>query len=338
VQFLRWISGGLPALFCLLGNPAGAADLVEPAGCSVESLLQGGGMVTDSHHLTTDINYRYKSKAPETLTAFGEIATDLQCDSWTFQADAAAYGFWNSGKFNNHNYDLAIWQGHLGASIFKRDENQGILGLSASRVLHHANLDVAVSPGEFELSAKDGAGYFRLGGFGEIYGNERMTFGAGAYYIDGDWLQFDKFLPDRHEKGLEAFATLKFYGSDNLAFALRGDIINSKIEGSNGVKAIKLSGYAISAEAEYKFDNSKLSLFAGARYADRDFKLQPLKYAVQDFQGFVGFRINLGGPDHASIRDRDRKGAYDNTSVFLEKLPSSAAAFERVILAGEIIQ
>jgi hypothetical protein len=335
VGFFSSVAGALAVLGAVSSSSVWAADIVEPAGCTFETLLQGGGMITDTDQLTTGVGYRYKSQAPQTKTAFGEIATDLQCQSWTFQADAAAYGFYNSGTSNFRAYDLAIWQGHLGGSIFKRQEDLGIIGISASRVIHHGDLDFDFVLGQPDLSFKDSAGYFRLGGFSEFYANDRLTLGGGAYYIDGDWLKFADFDPDRHEKGIEAFATLKFYGSDNLAFALRGDIIDSKIKSASD---LKLSGYAISAEAEYKFENSNLSAFVGARYADRSLKFAFIKHKVEDMQAFVGLRFNFGGPEYANLRERDRTGAYDNTSVFLEKLPTSAAALERVFLAREIIE
>ncbi len=325
----------LAATCAVLATPAWSADIVEPAGCNIETLVQGGGMFTDTKQLTSGFNYKYKSKAPETLTAFGEIASDLQCQSWTFRADAAAYGFWNDGTSNTRDYGLAIWQGHIGGSIYKRNEDTGMIGISASRVLHHGNLDFDEVLGQPDLSFKDSASYFRLGWYGEFFANDNFTLGAGAYYINGDLLKFATVDPDLREKGIEAFATLKFYANDNMAFALRGDLIDSKIR---GVGDLKLSGYAISAEAEYKFDNSNLSVFAGARYADRSFKLQALKQDVEDVQGFIGLRFDFGGPEFVSLRERDRTGAYDNTSVFQEKLQSTAAALERVFLAREIIE
>ena len=318
-----------------MATPLVAADVVEPSGCTFETLLQGGGMVTHTDQATKSPTYFYKSKAPKTLTAFGEAAFDLQCQAFTFQADAAAYGFWNHGEFNTRAYELAIWQGHIGGSIFKRDADMGMIGLSASNVMHHGDLEYKSPFTSVGLSQKDGAAYIRVGGFGEFFANEKITLGAGISYIEGDWLKFAPFEPNRHEKGVEAFATLKFYGSDNLALALRGDVIDSKIKGLNDMK---LTGYSISAEAEYMFDDSNLSVFAGARYADRRFKELVTTYRVEDMQAFAGIRFNFGGPDHESLRHRDRTGAYDNTSVFLEKLPTSAAAFQRVYLASEVIE
>ena len=40
-----------------------------------------------------------------------------------------------------------------------------------------------------------------------------------------------------------------------------------------------------------------------------------------DLQAFIGFKYAFGGNSNATIVGRDRHGTYDNTSIFLEKLP-----------------
>ena len=325
----------LMALLLGCATAALAADSVEPAGCSLSSVVQGGGMITKFKHKVSIGDYRRNTPYDTMQSGFGEVAADLQCATWTFQADAAFYSFTTNGTYIFDNYDMAVYQGHIGGAIFNRKDDLGMIGLSGSRVLHHQKIDFVSPFNGIDIDYRDGAGYWRVGGFGEFYAGDALTLGAGAYYINGDWLKFGK--SDNHftEKGLEAFATLKYYPMDELAINLRGDILNSKIKGG---EPFKFTGYALSAEAEYLVRDTHLSFFAGARYADRTLKSDFTKYSIVDKQAFLGLRFTFGGPVSSSLGNRDRHGSYDNTSVFLEKLPTGAVANERVFLSSELIE
>jgi len=96
----------------------------------------------------------------------------------------------------------------------------------------------------------------------------------------------------------------------------------------------RFSGAAVSADAELLVPDTALSEFIGGRYASRTFDEDSgFNLAVTDMQGFVGVKFALGGPAPTSLRDRDRHGTVDSTSVFQEKLIGleSEVPFDRCV-------
>ena len=83
----------------------------------------------------------------------------------------------------------------------------------------------------------------------------------------------------------------------------------------------KNSDFAVSAEVEYLIPQSAVSLFAGARYASQNIKTTVNSVVLTDTQEFIGLRYSFGAGAPSSLQARDRSGAYDNTSVFQEKIP-----------------
>ena len=103
-------------------------------------------------------------------------------------------------------------------------------------------------------------------------------------------------------------------------------------------------GWAVTGEAEYLVWDSGLSIFGGARYAERswnfdietpgpDFKLDS---DVEDFQVYAGLKFYFDFGRERTLVEDHRTGAFDNTSVFHEKLPELMTSSEAgLIESGE---
>jgi hypothetical protein len=297
------------SLFCLglSAVSALAADIVDPASCTISGLVSGGGLY-DSQI----IGYNFGNAGTiHWGSAFGEAALDYVCGTWGAQLDGAAYGFWA----NPRGFDQSIGQGHVGVDAFWRDADRGAIGLSASRIFQSYD----------DRSFSGNGAMWRLGGFGELYAGDMFTLGAGAYYLNGRTAFFDKL----RIKGFEGDVFAKFYPMENLALSVRGDLLSARL--NSGFGRQKLNGHAISAEVEYLIPDTALSLFAGGRYAKRNYRFTSVSNIYYtDRQAFIGARFALGGATPSSLRDRDRQGSFDNTSVFQEKLPNlfSEAPFD----------
>lgn len=294
-----------------------AADPVAPAACTVSGLVQAGGGLS-GEDFTTNTG---PPKSPATWAmAFGEAALDYACNDWVGQLDGAYYGHW--ANENTPTIYLSNGNGHLGGAAFWRNADIGALGLSASRIFQTNSVTIGGAPAPPDVSS----GLWRVGGFGEYYGGDMFTLGAGAHYINGQAAFFISPGSPFDHAGFEADLYGKFYPSDNFDLTLRGDVLSSKftrlVPGS-----LNWKGYAVSAEAEYLIPDSAFSFFASALYAKRTLDTPGGYYSFEDTQGLLGIRFAFGGPTPASLRDRDRHGSYDNTSVFDEKLPSFNAEY-----------
>jgi hypothetical protein len=85
-------------------------------------------------------------------------------------------------------------------------------------------------------------------------------------------------------------------------------------------------GFAITAEGEYLVWDEGLSLFAGARYAEREIEEDDFSINVDDVQVFVGMSFAFGAAG-TSLVNLDRTGPIDNTSTMFEKLPDVFSEF-----------
>ncbi len=289
-----------------------SADVVGPAGCTVAGLVQAGGGLSAEHFSSNLV----PPKDPATWKmAFGEAALNYSCKDWTAQLDGAYYGHWATE--NTPAYHLTNGNGHVGGAAFWRNADRGELGVAASRVFQANSITRNGAPVLADVSG----GLWRLGAFGEYYGGDLFTVGAGASYINGG-AAYNTRLPETADhRGFEADLYAKLYPSDNFGLTIRGDVLSSKIELPFSPDTT-WNGFAISGEAEYLIPNSSISLFASALFAKR--KLEDITgyYSFEDKQGLVGVRFAFGGAAPLSLRNRDRHGAYDNTSVFDEKLPN----------------
>ncbi len=89
---------------------------------------------------------------------------------------------------------------------------------------------------------------------------------------------------------------------------------------SGGGDSVDFDGFAITGEAEYLVWDEGLSVFGGARYANREISEGGDSIDVDDLQVFVGLEFAFGAAG-SSLAGRDRSGPVDNTSVMFEKLP-----------------
>ncbi len=287
-------------------SQAQAADVSDPAACTVAALVQGGGMLGSSAVKLSGGPSPYS--IPFT-SGFGEAAGAYFCGDWGVQIDGAAYGSW--GNDPRVSVPLTSGQGHVGADLIWRDPSQAAAGLSASRIFQSYS---APYPGGQFNPVSDSSGMWRLGAFGEVYANDMLTLGGGAYYLNGQTIWGGVY----NQHGFEGDLFAKLYASDNLALTLRGDLMRMDIARAT---AGRFGGFAVTADAEYLVPDMALSVFVGGRYASRAYDEDGgFNFAVTDLQGFVGVKFVLGGPAPSSLRERDRHGTVDNTSVFQEKL------------------
>lgn len=238
-------------------------------------------------------------------TPFGEGAGLVTCGGFNVQADFAYYNHQgdagNLGKINLDDYDAD--NSHLGGALFWRDPSYAAAGVSASWVSQ-------------DVLSKD-QDVFRVGVFGEFY-LENFTLGANAYYFNGDFADLGVF--DTDQDGFELAAYARFYATPDLSLMLRGDGLFSSVNGDEGLDA-DVNGWAVTGEAEYLAWDKGLSIFGGVRYAERT--IEPDRsddIDVDDTQVYAGLKFYFG--QDGTLMDRQRTGAVDNTSTFLEKLPN----------------
>ncbi|WP_162914323.1 hypothetical protein, partial [Taklimakanibacter lacteus] len=105
----------------------------------------------------------------------------------------------------------------------------------------------------------------------------------------------------------------------DFSLLLRGDLLLAEFE-FGGADA-DWDGFAITGEGEYLVWDQGLSLFAGARYAEREFDPDGSSTSldIDDFQVYGGVKFYFG--QDGTLLERQRTGPIDNTSVFDEKLP-----------------
>ena len=283
-----------------------SAHAAPAAECGITGIIEGG-----AGYQGGDVSGPTFTNAPMSgnFLGFGETAIGYGCGNWMAQLDGALYrnGFSNNGLLGQ--FSAQENQGHIGGAIFWREPTIGRFGLALSEVLDHMH---------FGPPDRDAGGTMtRVGAFGDFFASDAITLGAGAFYVMGTPTD-----PTTTESGFEGNVHAKFYATDNISFALQGDILRANLE--SGGFTDTWNGIAGSAEAEYLVPNTALSLFVGGRVARRNLdENTPNNYTFNDTQGYLGVKWAFGGP-MSSLRARDRAGTYDNTSVFDEKLPEFA--------------
>jgi hypothetical protein len=305
-----------------------------PGSCSVMGIVEGGGLY-DSQNSDISLGAPTQTKGRSNWTSgFGEAAVGVNCDNLNFQADGALYGFWASktlpGPPNEEDVSMASRQGHLGGAAFWRDPSSMALGVSGSWVSQ--GYDVSSTP-TAALNASGTGSLLRAGAFAEFYASDSLTLAASAHYFSGS-LPNGKFLSgvSVDQFGYEFAAIAKYYPTNDLAFTARADLLKSELRLNNAAN-FDFNGYAISLEGEYLMPDTQFSMFAGGRYADRTVTLfAPAYMNIQDTQVYLGVKYAFGGAASPSIAARDRSNTYDNTSVFLEKLPSLAGSVDNTLV------
>jgi hypothetical protein len=296
---------------------AGQAQ-AAPAGCTISGIVTAGGMLTG-----TDVTSSTSSGSLNGNwdSLFGEGAGLITCDAWNFQSDFAYYDHRASASTGNKNSaskNFSVPEGHFGGDVFWRAPNSGAFGVQASYVTQ-----TTIIPGF-------AADYLRLGAFGEYYLNDQATLGLGGHYFFSTHDQFGFSNQGKNHSGFELSADAKYYLSPDLKFSLTGELLNSQYTSTNFPGSLNLNGYAITAQADYQFNDSGLIGFIGGRYAHRTLgsDSSPDNLNINDKQVYVGMTFAFGGPKGASLVARDRNGPVNNTSTFLEKLPDPFSDLE----------
>ncbi|MGE0237512.1 MAG: hypothetical protein AB7F09_26710 [Parvibaculaceae bacterium] len=289
---MKLLGGGAILALALMTSPARAADYAEP-GCILSGAVTAGFMF-DWQEQDFDGD---GSLDVDWTTPFGEGAGLVTCGTLNIQADLAYYA--HSGEFEFDEEDTDQTNSHIGGALFYRDPSSWAGGAQASWIsqsLFGGDMDV-----------------FRAGLFGEFYLDDSFTLGAAAavYFSDNLFGSLD-------DDGVELALYGRYYPTPDLGFELRGDLLFADVEINNDGD---IDGFALAAAAEYLVWDQGLSLFAGARYAERtaDFDGGG-EFDTDDMQVFGGIKFHLG--QGGTLVERHRTGPVDNTSVFKEKLPS----------------
>jgi hypothetical protein len=279
-----------------------AADIVDE-GCTLSGSVMAGYMFNsqDFDFDSSDDEDDLGNKDADWDTPFGEGAGLVTCGGFNVQADVAYYA--HSADVDVEDIDLDQTNTHIGGDVFWRDPSFATLGIQASWISQ-------------DIISKD-VDTFRVGLFGEFYLNDSFTLGGSAAYFNTD--DVDTF-EGKDADGFELAAWGRFYIIPDLALTLRGDLLlaDTSIESEDA----DLDGWAITGDAEYLVWDQGLSLFAGARYAERelDFDDVDLDITVNDFQVFGGLKFYFG--HDGTLIERQRTGTVDNTSLWNEKLPA----------------
>jgi hypothetical protein len=327
------LSASAAALALLITAGAGssvrAADVVPPEpGCTLSGSVMAGYMF-DWQNFNDDISIHDPEFGSEDLeskdadvdwnTPFGEGAGLVTCGGFNIQADVAYYA--HSADLDNSDVDFDQTNTHIGGAIFYRDPASWTAGLSGSWISQ-------------DIDAKD-IDVFRVGLFGEFYLDDMFTLGASAHYYNADGF-FDDF---KDEDGFELAVWGRFYATPDFSLMARGDFLvaDPDLDFNIGVPLQSdgdINGWAITGEGEYLVWDQGLSIFAGARYAERDGKLEEqiapgahvdFDYEIDDFQVYAGIKFYFG--QDGTLVERQRTGTIDNTSVWNEKLPNLTSSF-----------
>jgi hypothetical protein len=299
------LSASAAALMLLVGGAMSsvqAADYVEP-GCTLSGSVMAGFMY-NWQELEFSINDGSEGFDIDWSTPFGEGAGLVTCGAFNIQADVAYYA--HSGDVSEFSSDVDVDQTntHIGGVLFYREPSSWAGGLQASwisRDISGIDLDV-----------------FRVGLFGEFYLDDVFTLGASAHYYNADWPT--DFTGGQDEDGFQGAVWGRFYATPDLSLMLRGDLLLATIDNDFEGKA-DWDGFAITGEGEYLVWDQGLSLFAGARYAERELDADDADDSadIDDFQVYGGVKFSFG--QGGTLLERQRTGPVDNTSVFDEKLP-----------------
>ena len=288
-----------------------AADVVaEESGCMLSGSVMAGYMYNWQEGTSEDAPFD-KEADIDWDTPFGEGAGLVTCGGFNVQADVAYYA--HSADVDEE-VDLDQTNSHIGGMLFFRDPSSWAGGVGASWV-------------SSDVLGKD-IDIFRVGLFGEFYFDDIFTLGASAYYYNADWFE------DKNEDGFELAAWGRFYATPDFSLLLRGDFLLGQVDDVGPYDGGDLDGFAITGEAEYLVWDQGLSIFGGARYADRDYSGFSFingpesDFDIEDFQVFAGIKFYFG--HQGTLIERQRTGTVDNTSVFHEKLPNFWGSSELV--------
>jgi hypothetical protein len=308
------------------GSSVKAADVVAEPGCTLSGSVMAGYMFDwqkdkedFSIHVPGEGNIDIFSEDNDVdwETPFGEGAGLVTCGGFNIQADVAYYA--HSADTDNSDVDLDQTNTHIGGAVFFRDPASWAGGLSASWISQ-------------DVLGKD-LDVFRVGLFGEFYLDDMFTFGGSAHYYNADGYEEDF----KDEDGFELAAWGRFYVTPDLSLMARGDflIANPDFANFTPFDSDDTTGWAITGEGEYLVWDQGLSLFAGARYAERDAEVdidvgqgaeERFKFDVDDFQVYAGIKFYFG--QDGTLVERQRTGTVDNTSVWNEKLPNIFTSLE----------
>jgi hypothetical protein len=280
-------------------SSAQAADYAEP-GCTISGSV-AAGFLFDWQDLD------FNGDGSEGLdvdwsTPFGEGAGLVTCGGFNIQADVAYHA--HSGDFDfSGDVDFDQTNTHIGGALFYRDPQSWAGGLQASWISRDfGGIDLDV---------------FRVGLFGEFFLDDVFTLGASAHYYNADWPSIGS---GKDEDGFQLAAWGRFYATPDFSLMLRGDVLLASFDTNFGEDA-DYDGFAITGEGEYLVWDQGLSLFAGARYAEREIDADGSSTSldIDDFQVYGGVKFYFG--QGGTLIERQRTGTVDNTSVFDEKLP-----------------
>jgi hypothetical protein len=296
------LSVSAAALMLLVGGAMSsvqAADYVEP-GCTLSGSVAAGFLYD-----WQDIDFNGDgSEGIDWSTPFGEGAGLVTCGGFNIQADVAYHAHSGDPEFFSGDVDVDQTSTHIGGALFYRDPVSWAGGLQASWISRDiSGLDIDV---------------FRAGLFGEFYLDDVFTLGASAHYVNHDWPS--GFFGKDDGDGFQLAAWGRFYATPDFSLLLRGDVLLSTVDFAFSDGDADWDGFAITGEGEYLVWDQGLSLFAGARYAEREFDPDGgTSTDVDDFQVYGGVKFNFG--QGGTLLERQRTGPVDNTSVFDEKLP-----------------
>jgi hypothetical protein len=301
------LSASAAALMLLVGgamSSAQAADYVEP-GCTLSGSV-AAGFLYDWQDLTfRDPDFDGSEGFDIDWSApFGEGAGLVTCGAFNIQADVAYHAHSGDFEFSQGDVDFDQTNTHIGGALFYRDPASWAGGLQASWISRDfGGVDIDV---------------FRAGLFGEFYFDDMFTLGASAHYYNVDWPS--DFTNGKDEDGFQLAAWGRFYATPDFSLMLRGDVLLASIDSNNENDDADYDGFAINGEGEYLVWDQGLSLFAGARYAERDLDFDGGESVdIDDFQVYGGVKFYFG--HDGTLIERQRTGTVDNTSVWDEKLP-----------------
>ena len=298
------ISASAAALALIIGVGSGmssarAADVVDQ-GCSLSGTV-AAGLLYDWQNIDPDESS--EDFDVDWTTPFGEGAGLVTCGGFNIQADVAYYAHSGDPDFFDEDVNIDQTNTHIGGDLFFRDPSSWAGGVQASWISH-------------DIESKD-IDSFRVGLFGEFYPSDIFTLGASVHYYNSDW---PDELDGKDEDGFELAAWGKFYATPDFSLMARGDVLLANID-FNHENDVDWDGFAITGEGEYLVWDQGLSLFAGARYAERTYDVDNENDDIDfdDFQVYGGVKFYFG--HDGTLLERQRTGPVDNTSVFDEKLP-----------------
>ena len=314
---------GVSASMLVGASAVQAADVVPPKPyCSESLLVQAGGLV-DGTSWKVENNFT-DTGSTNWLGGFGEAGAQVQCgDPWGVQLDAAYYYFGASndaydGVTNTDN--LSEVHGHIGGVAYKREADSYMLGLGVSDVMWYDHITYPLSPKSYNDLSQS---LLRVGPLGQLFINDQFTLGGGAFYLTGNTGYTNGSTGQSYSvTGYDGNLFAKFYPNKQWALMARVDMDHMHFVEEGVNYSSDIYGQVGTLEAEYLIPNSSVSVFGGGRLAHQHYIDTYQNMADQsDIQGFAGFRIALGSTPITSLRDRDRNGLIDNTSVTLEKIP-----------------